>query len=180
MTITFKYHFSLMAAYNKRLNHQVYVSANKLSEQQLIQDHGAFFGSVFATLNHILVGDLLWLQRFRNHPSQFKALNTVDSYPAFESLEQIAYTEFSELVIARQSLDELIISWIENEVSEADFSESIEYSDTKGNIYRRNFAELLAHFFNHQTHHRGQVSTLLMQLGHNIGITDFLLDIPSQ
>jgi uncharacterized damage-inducible protein DinB len=50
---------------------------------------------------------------------------------------------------------------------------------TRGIASEKNFAELLSHFFNHQTHHRGQVSTLLSQLGADVGITDFLVDIPN-
>lgn len=179
MTNHFKNHYLLMASYNQRMNKQVYATADSLTAQQLKLDCGAFFGSVFATLNHILVADLLWLKRFTNHPSEFSCITAVDNFPAFQSLDQIAYTDYDELRTARKNLDEIIINWIENEISEADYSKSIEYTDTRGNAYRRNFAELVAHFFNHQTHHRGQVSTLLNQFGYDIGVTDFLIDIPS-
>ena len=167
-----------MAGYNQRMNHQVYTAAGMLSQAQLKQNCGAYFGSVFNTLNHILVGDLLWLTRFRNHPAAFKILASTDEFPAFISLDQIAYSEFDDLGSARKNLDKLIINWIENGIDEKDYLENIEYVDTQGNLYKRNFAELLSHFFNHQTHHRGQVSTLLKQFGHDIGVTDFLIDIP--
>ena len=179
MTIQFKDHFVLMAGYNQRLNCQVYAAADALTTAQLNQNCGAFFGSVSATLNHILVADLLWINRFCNHPSPFNSIKRTDNFPVFQSLDQIAYSDLNELNVARKNLDNIIINWIENDISESDFSQSIEYSDTRGNAYRRNFAELLAHFFNHQTHHRGQVSTLLNQFGHDIGVTDFLIDIPS-
>ena len=178
MNLNFKNHFTLMAGYNQRLNYQVYTAAGLLTQAQLKQDCGAFFGSVFATLNHVLVGDLLWLTRFRNHPSGFNCLKMTDKFPEFTSLNQIAYSEFDELCNARKKLDKIICSWIQSDISETDFSENIEYVDTKGNPYRRNFGELLAHFFNHQTHHRGQVTTLLAQFGHDNGVTDFLIDIP--
>ena len=169
-----------MAVYNQRLNKQVYSAAESLTSSQLKQDRGAFFSSVHATLNHILVGDLLWLSRFRHHSSAFESLNNMTDFPAFQSFDQIAYPEFDELSVARETLDKLIINWIENDISESDFSQTIQYTDTKGNPYQRNFGELLAHFFNHQTHHRGQVSTLLNQFGKDIGITDYLIDIPLQ
>ncbi|MAC46924.1 MAG: hypothetical protein CMI12_08730 [Oceanospirillum sp.] len=54
------------------------------------------------------------------------------------------------------------------------------YSNTQGIVSQRNFAELVSHLFNHQTHHRGQVSTLLSQNGIDIGITDFLMEIPDK
>ena len=59
-----------------------------------------------------------------------------------------------------------------------DFSRNLDYSNTKGVKSTRNFGELVSHLFNHQTHHRGQVSTLLNQMGHDIGTTDYLFDIP--
>lgn len=180
MKTTFKHHFTLMAAYNRRMNRQVFAASGLLSEDQLRQDCGAFFGSVFATLNHIMVGDLVWLRRFRNHPSRFNSLTATDEFPAFVSLDKIAYDDFSDLKSAREKLDGIIIKWIEAELNEPDFSHLLEYADTRGTAYRRNFAELLAHFFNHQTHHRGQVSTLLSQFGYDIGVTDFLADIPSK
>ena len=168
-----------MANYNQRLNKQVYTATAALTTAQLNEDRGAFFGSVLATLNHVLTGDLLWLSRFRQHPSAFGSLKGIEEFPAFVSLDQLAFGDLNELTQSRIKLDELIISWIKNDVAETDFHKDIAYTDTKGTVYKRNFGELLAHFFNHQTHHRGQVSTLLMQYGHDIGVTDFLIDIPS-
>ncbi len=180
MGIDIKNHFILMAAYNTRMNKQVYEAASALTETQLKEDVGAFFGSVFATLNHILTGDLLWLERFQTHPTGFKSLTRISEFPSFQSLDQIAYRDFDELLIKRRELDQLIVDWIGNDISEKDFHQSIEYNDTRGIVYKRNFAELLFHFFNHQTHHRGQLSTMLSQFGHDVGITDFLIDIPSE
>ena len=61
---------------------------------------------------------------------------------------------------------------------ESDFEEDFLYGNTKGLEFNKNFGEVVAHLFNHQTHHRGQVSTLLNQLGKDIGVTDFFVDIP--
>ena len=61
---------------------------------------------------------------------------------------------------------------------ESDFEEDFLYRNTQGLEFQNNFGEVVAHLFNHQTHHRGQVSTLLNQLGKDIGITDFIVDIP--
>jgi len=61
--------FKLFAEYNKLMNHRILESANRLSEEQLKSDRGAFFKSVLGTLNHILVGDIIWLKRFRTHPA---------------------------------------------------------------------------------------------------------------
>jgi len=180
MDNSFKAHFVLMANYNTRMNQQVYQAAAKLPEDQLRQNMNAFFGSVLGTLNHIMIGDLLWLRRFQNHPSNFLELARIEDFPEFAGLDNVICEDFSALYQNRKNLDDIITTWINKDITAPDFSHFIEYTDTKGIKYKRNFAELLFHFFNHQTHHRGQLSTLLNQLGHDIGITDFLIDIPSE
>lgn len=180
MDICFKYHFILMSGYNTRMNNQIYDTATKLTDEQQQQDVNAFFGSILNTLNHIMIGDLLWLRRFHNHPSPFKKLKLLKTFPDFPGLDKLIYNNFEELHQRRKELDKIITNWVTDEISESDFNHPIEYTDTKGNFYKRNFAELLFHFFNHQTHHRGQISTILSQFGHDIGTTDFLIDIPNE
>ena len=180
MEISFKDHFTLMAGYNIRMNNQVYATTSKLTDGQKQQDVNAFFGSILNTLNHIMIGDLLWLRRFHNHPSPFSSLNLLETFPEFPGLNKLIYQDFIELHQHRKELDQIIINWISDDISESDFSYSIEYTDTKGISYKRNFAELLFHFFNHQTHHRGQISTILSQFGQDVGTTDFLIDIPTE
>lgn len=75
----FKGHFQLMAQYNQRMNHQVYQAATQLSAEQLNQDQGAFFGSISGVLNHILVGDLIWLSRFAQHQVSYQSLKDFPS-----------------------------------------------------------------------------------------------------
>jgi uncharacterized damage-inducible protein DinB len=72
----------------------------------------------------------------------------------------------------------LISNGLNNETEEIDFNESLTYSNSKGIMNERDSGELLSHLFNHQTHHRGQLSTLLNQMKHNVGIMFFLLEIP--
>ena len=71
-------------------------------------------------------------------------------------------------------LDAQIIRWVET-ISEDDLDETMVYANMKGVIAHKNFFALLMHFFNHQTHHRGQVSTLLSQNGVDFGDTDLVL-----
>ena len=94
-----------------------------------------FFGSVLATLNHILTGDLLWLERFQNHPSRFRRPRRVlRTFRHLNPWIRSRLAEFSQLTTARENLDQVIIGWIENDISEADYSDSIEYRDTRDNI----------------------------------------------
>lgn len=172
-------HFRLMAAYNRRMNQQVFGAALELSETTLHENQGAFFKSISGTLNHILVGDLLWLDRFKYHSRRYKCLSLLSIFPAPNQLNDILYEDSTVLYNVRQRVDEIIEEWINNELREDDLERDLEYFTTKGVQSRRNFGELLSHVFNHQTHHRGQVSLMLSQRGLDIGTTDFLLDIPA-
>ena len=171
-------HYLLMADYNQRINDQVYAAASKLDSEQLKADRGAFFSSVIGTLNHILVGDLLWLSRFSLHSSRYQSLQGLSALPKPEMLDEILYPDLPLLEKARNFVDKTIHQWLIDEIREDDFSRSLVYANSKGVVSERDFGELLSHFFNHQTHHRGQVSTLLYQHEIDIGCTDFLIDIP--
>lgn len=171
-------HFILMAAYNSRMNQQLFQATAQLPESELLEDRGAFFGSIIGTLNHILVGDLIWLARFATHSQRYQSLTGLQALPQPARLNDFIYPDLSSLQTARQTTDRIIERWLTTEVEEADFDRSLQYTNTQGILSERNFGELVAHLFNHQTHHRGQASTLLSQAGTEIGVTDFLIDIP--
>ena len=170
--------FSLMADYNRWMNQRIYQSAESIDVDELWRDRGAFFGSIMGTLNHILVGDTLWLGRFSNHSSDFTSLKALNEHPLFASLDQILYEDLPALKGARESMDDIIIAFIK-EARESDYDKTLVYKDTKGTAMSKNFGQLVQHFFNHQTHHRGQVTTLFSQLGHDVGVTDLLALIPA-
>ncbi len=178
------HHFQLMAQYNLRMNAQVYEAASQLSAEDLACDMGAFFKSILGTLNHIMVGDLFWLNRFsllhRDDSKQFASLQTaLQAFPKPNALNQILFEDFSELHKIRKYLDAAIQAWLTTDTSEQDFTLDLTYHNSKGEGATRDFGELVSHLFNHQTHHRGQVSTLLSQKGVDMGGTDYLVDIPS-
>jgi len=173
-----------MAQYNLRMNTQVYNAASKLSEDELCQDMGAFFKSILGTLNHIMVGDLFWLNRFAllhgaesNQFSEFKS--ALQGFPKPNALNQILFEDFSELKETRKQLDLVIQEWLSKDAKNENFNKDLTYHNSKGEGATRDFGELVSHLFNHQAHHRGQVSTLLSQKGIDIGGTDFLVDIPN-
>lgn len=172
-------HIHLMAKYNTRMNRQVFQAAVVLSPSELAKNRKAFFGSILGTLNHIMVGDIIWLNRFLNHFQDSIELQKITVYPKPASLNQLLYSNFNELAEKRVQIDELIINWCK-ELNQKDLSTAMTYHNMKGIQSTRNVGELVLHFFNHQTHHRGQVSTLLSQCGIDIGITDFLIDIPDK
>ncbi|PKM30869.1 MAG: damage-inducible protein DinB [Gammaproteobacteria bacterium HGW-Gammaproteobacteria-11] len=177
--MSLKDHFELLATYNQRMNSRVYEAASQLSDLDLAKDRGAFFGSILGTLNHILVGDTIWLNRFATHPSCITSLREVADLPKPTSLDQIIFNDLDRLSEHRIWLDKQIIGWIAG-LSDGDMDYLLSYSNSKGVPASKRFSSLVLHFFNHQTHHRGQISTLLLQAGVDIGVTDLLVQIPDQ
>ncbi len=177
--MSLKSNFELMADYNQWMNKSIYEAASKLSASKLSENRGAFFGSIIGTLNHILVGDTIWLKRFADHPSKLKALEPIRDFQKPQTLDVILYTDFEKLLSAREEMDITIQEFI-CELSDEVISSPLVYSNTKDEPFTKNLGYLIQHFFNHQTHHRGQVSTLLSQAGVDLGVTDLLVSIPNE
>ena len=166
----------LFASYNAAMNLSVYGAAASLPKEALIAERGAFFGSVMGTLNHIVAGDTIWLRRFAGHPSGFASLKDMAGMAAPASLAHIFSDDLDALLAQRLRLDGIITA-LAAEISNQDLQQPVSYTNSRGDN-RKNFGALLQHFFNHQTHHRGQASTLLFQYGVDIGVTDLLAWIP--
>lgn len=172
-------HIVLMALYNEWMNAKLYGAAGSLSAQELAVDRKAFFGSLIGTLNHILVADTIWLKRFATHPSRHAALDPVRALPSPVSLDELLFTDIEQLFSHRQMLDGIIRQWA-GALTEHDLFRVLSYTNMKGVAANRDFYSLVIHFFNHQTHHRGQVTALLSQAGVDVGVTDFLAVIPDE
>ena len=165
--------FQLMSQYNQWMNWKIYGAAKNLSNEKITEDCGAFFGSIIGTLNHIYIADIIWLTRFAQHPQQYISLQNLPSLESYTNLRAIACREITELSTVREQLDERIINWCQ-EIKPAELELNLKYRDTKNNPYCKQFGELIQHFFNHQTHHRGQISTLFNQQNIDLGVTDLL------
>lgn len=172
-------HLQLLATYNRWMNERIYAAASRLGDEELARDRGAFFGSVLGTLSHIVVGDTLWLQRFARHPRAWPQLAPVLRLSAPPTLDTIVFAHLPDLARRRAELDEWIADWIPA-VRDEDLDGPLHYVNTKGQAQSRNFHGVLGHFFNHQTHHRGQASTLLTQAGVDVGATDLVLLVAEQ
>lgn len=172
-------HLQLMAGYNQWMNEKVYAAAAQLGEQQLKKDRQAFFPSIFATLMHLLVADSIWLRRFASDPQLAAGLTDILPGLAQTSrLDQQLFDSFADMQHYRISLDSHILNWI-NQLSSADIDRPFSYSNMKGVVSTKNLYLVLGHFFNHQTHHRGQATALLTQAGVDVGLTDLLVVIPN-
>jgi len=172
-------HIGLMASYNAWMNTKLYNAVEHLSDEELLADKGAFFGSILGTLNHIVVADTIWLKRFATHPRNHQSLEPIRQLPDPSSLGQLLFADMASLSERRHWLDTLITTWSQS-LTEADLDHVLHYANMKGVAADKSFFSLVMHFFNHQTHHRGQVTTLLSQLGIDVGVTDLLALIPNQ
>jgi uncharacterized damage-inducible protein DinB len=168
-----------MATYNQWMNSRLYAACATLPAEALAADRKAFFGSIIGTLNHLATADIHWLKRFAAHPAGYVALEAVTALPTPASLDQLHTPALAQLQDLRERLDAAILGLAEA-VTEADFEHTVSWINSRGQASRKNFFELLMHFFNHQTHHRGQVTTLLSQEGVDMGPTDLLLLIPNE
>lgn len=166
----------LLASYNAAMNGKLYAAAASLPQDLLRADRGAFFGSVLGTLNHIVAGDAIWLRRFMGHPAGFLALQAMSGIPAPASLTHCYSEDLDVLLELRLRLDAIIVAFAA-QVSNADLEQLLCYRNARGEC-RKHFGSLLLHLFNHQTHHRGQATTLLTQAGVDIGVTDLLEWLP--
>jgi uncharacterized damage-inducible protein DinB len=149
-----------MAAYNQWMNEKIFACASELSDEVRTRDMGAFFGSIHLTLNHLVVVDAAWLERLHGEPV------------TMTSTREERYPDFAELWSARRQLDQRISDWADA-VSDDFTNGSFRF---KSVAYQRDIElpgwALVMQVFNHQTHHRGQVTTLLTQLGKDPGVTD--------
>lgn len=173
----FKTGLMRLAAYNSQFNRQLFETVGKLPDALYRKDLGAFFGSVHGTLNHILVWDITWLQRFALHRDGFVSLAPVLDWASPTTHDQIICDTFDLLTARRTQMDAIIEVFIQ-ETCESDYASTFRYKISTGQAFYRNFAGTLQHLFNHQTHHRGQVTALLIQNGFDPGVTDLLATLP--
>lgn len=153
-------HYPLMAEYSSWMNQKIYNVCSVIPDEQRKQDLGAFFKSIHGTLNHLLYADKVWMGRFTQQPFVGK------------SLGQELYSNFEELKAEQAKMAQQILAWAKSLDSEW-LNQPFEYTskiDQKTRILPA--WVLVTHLFNHQTHHRGQVTTLMKQLGYEPGITD--------
>ncbi len=144
-----------------------------LTEEEVIADRNAPFGSILGILNHLVVGDTIWLKRFATHPANYSSLEPIRELSTPTSLDQLLFADIQDLSKYRKVLDQVILEWGDS-VTVRDLGHCLRYVNTKGEVATKSFFSLVMHFFNHQTHHRGQVMALLWQSGIDIGVTDLV------
>ena len=146
-------HVRRFARYNRWANRRLYDACAQLSPDDYHAARPSFFGSIHATLNHILAGDSIWFGRFTNNvPTHIRKLS------------QILHEDFAGLRAAREAKDAEIIAFADI-LDEAKLNDTFSYANMAGQKFTDPLFPPLMHFFNHQTHHRGQVHGLLSHTG---------------
>jgi uncharacterized damage-inducible protein DinB len=153
-------YYQLMAEYNCWMNQSLYSVCSEIPDEKRKQDLGAFFKSIHGTLNHLLYGDKAWMGRFTNNLFSVAAIG------------QELYADFEELRVEREKMDQQILEW-SMKLDPVWLRQPFEYTSNVDGKHRVLPASILVtHMFNHQTHHRGQITTLIKQLGYEPGVTD--------
>lgn len=170
--------YRLLARYNHWFNARLYDACESLDDEERKRDCGAFFGSIHRTLNHLVVGDQVWLLRLRqcgaDHGLAFPMLgDEVLDLPRGTALGTMLFDDWLALRRKRDQLDGALLAWVA--ALPAHFPGlTMRYANSKGVAREHPAWQALTHFFNHQAHHRGQVTTLLMQAGIDVGTTDLV------
>ena len=150
----------LMAEYNAWMNSKVYAACSSLPQEALHEDEGAFFKSIYLTLNHIAYADLAFLSRFTGVP------------PEVPPLGEDLFGGFTKLRAEREKLDRRVLAWASTLTPDWLTLPLTYVSKVDGRERTVPRWALVTHLFNHQTHHRGQVTTLLSQRKIDVGFTD--------
>ena len=154
------------ARYNRWMNDKLFGLAATLSDEARKRDVGAFFKSIHGTFNHLLLADRVWLARFKGVtvPNGFMGPEGI------RSLDQELYADFKDLRRERALTDDELSAWV-SELTPERLAAPLVYM-RRGQKLESPLWWAVAHLFNHQTHHRGQITALLTQQGCDPGVTD--------
>ena len=154
-----------LARYNRWQNESLYEVADRLSDDERRRERGAFFGSIHATLSHLLWGDCMWMNRFSD----------VAKPPCGIAGSETLYSDWNGLKRERTAMDDKIVRWSDGIDPKWLASDLTWFSNAAQREVSKPMWTLVTHLFNHQTHHRGQVHAMLTQAGAKPGDTDLFL-----
>jgi len=165
--------YAALGRYNRWMNARIYEVAARLSDEERKRDLGAFFKSLHGTLNHLLLADRVWLGRFTRDRAISDSLDREGRLIEIQSLAHELYPDFDDLRREREKTDSDIEKFVLTLGADR-LTQPLTYKTGRGEPCDHPFWWALSHFFNHQTHHRGQATALLTRLGYDPGVTDFI------
>jgi uncharacterized damage-inducible protein DinB len=157
--------FQAFAKYNGSVNQSIIGLLEPLEKEQIMKETKAYYPSIFKTLFHNLIADLNWLKRYRDVFKKNKALSNSKLISLEEkSLRKEFESDYTKFFQYRKQVDDVIIQFV-NEMDANKLNSVVKYKNYKGEDIEKEAWKTLLHWFNHQTHHRGQVSVLLDLIG---------------
>ena len=154
--------YTMFAGYNAWANRRLYDAAAQLSDADYRADRGVFFKSMHGTLNHLLTADWVWMHRFTGQG------------PSPDRLDTINHERLADLRAVREAEDRRIVAYVDG-LDEAQLAGSIRYRRVSTpEEFVQPLMPALDHFFNHQTHHRGQAHSVLCGFGRRDLVLDLL------
>ena len=174
MNAAFLDNFRFFARYNRWMNQRLYAACEGLTDERRKSDRGAFFKSIHHSLTHLVLADKMWLSRFATQGVVFAALQPgLLAVAEGSDYTSNLHPDWTDLRRTREALDEAIVQWLAG-MSPDFLVSTMHYTNTKGIARSHPAWQAMTHFFNHQTHHRGQITTLLTQAGVDVGVTDLI------
>lgn len=167
-------HYVRLAQYNAWFNGELYRHVSTLDDAERKRDRGAFFGSIHDTLDHILLCDRMWLGRIQRSDLPFPSLDGARLVHPPATLDQGVTQDWQMLRAFRSETDAVLTAFV-SELTPELLASDLHYQNTRGIDFASPLWHVVAHLFNHGTHHRGQVTTLLSQAGVDPGPTDFIV-----
>lgn len=157
--------FQAFAKYNGSVNQSILELIEPLGKDKIMMATKAYYPSIYETLFHIFIADLNWLKRYRDVFKGNKALSNTRFLSLEEKSARVEFeSDYTKLFMHRKGLDELIARFV-NDLDENHLNSIIKYKNYKGETVEKECWKTLLHWFNHQTHHRGQISVLLDLIG---------------
>ena len=157
-------HFSYLARYNRSANEAMIAHLAELKAGETALPRGSFFGSIQGILDHVMSGDINWLRRLRELFGKDEPLTRARLSPPGYAWTAYEFPDFADYRRERALVDAIFTDWIAL-ADTSRFGEVLAYKDSHGIPKRYYVRDALDHVFNHQTHHRGQVSQILDELG---------------
>jgi len=169
--------FTMLSHYNQRMNEQLLSCCIELPQTSLEQTTQSFFPTIIHYWNHLIFGDVILLSRLAANGIAQLSSNDMAAFPIPKTPQDIYFHNLADLVPVRRQLDQLIIRYCQ-QLTEADCEKFISYTSTEGESICKAAADVTQHIFNHQAHHRGQLTCVLSQFGVDYGCMDLPMIVP--
>ena len=155
---------AILSSYGKGVNNKVISILEGIPEEKLQQDMNAYYKSILKTFIHMTMADINWFIRLKNLFPASALTRSELLQTTVDDLQDRVEKNYREIFSIRRAADELFVKFI-SELPEEDFKKVINYKDRMGNALSNKIGHILLHLFNHQTHHRGAISTMLDMQG---------------